>query len=66
MDSRLDWEPHIDLKVIKAKIYMMMMHKGLGASWGPTPAITQKILYRQHLLQRIHVYTHTHSDSILE
>jgi hypothetical protein len=40
MDSRLDWGPHIDQKVIKAKRYLMMMHKGLGASWGPTPAIT--------------------------
>jgi ribonuclease HI len=40
MDSRLDWGPHIDQKVIKAKIYLMMMHKGLGASWGLTPAIT--------------------------
>jgi hypothetical protein len=40
MDSRLDWGSHIDQKVIKAKRYLMMMYKGLGASWGPTLAIT--------------------------
>jgi ribonuclease HI len=40
LDSRLDWTPHIDLKIKKAKKYLMMLHNGIGATWGPSPAIT--------------------------
>jgi hypothetical protein len=39
LDSRLDWTPHIDLKIKKAKNYLMMLHNGIGASWGSSPAI---------------------------
>jgi hypothetical protein len=40
LDNRLDWMPHIDYKIKKAKKYLMMLHNGIGANWGPTPAIT--------------------------
>jgi hypothetical protein len=40
LDSRLDWNPHIDAKIKKAKKYLMMLHQGIGANWGPTPSIT--------------------------
>jgi hypothetical protein len=37
LDSRLDWNPHIDAKIKKANQYLMMLHRGIGATWGPTP-----------------------------
>jgi hypothetical protein len=40
MDSRLDWKAHISHKVSKAKKHLMMLHKGLGTTWGPSSAIT--------------------------
>jgi hypothetical protein len=40
LDSRLDWNPRIDLRIKRAKKYLMMLHQGIGASWGPTPSIT--------------------------
>jgi hypothetical protein len=32
--------PHIYYKIKKAKKYLMMLHNGIGANWGPTLAIT--------------------------
>jgi hypothetical protein len=40
LDSRLDWNPHVDHKVKMAKRYLMMIHQGIGTTWGPSPAIT--------------------------
>jgi hypothetical protein len=40
LDNRLDWVPHIDFKIKRAKKYLMMLHNGIGANWGPNPAIT--------------------------
>jgi hypothetical protein len=40
LDSLLDSNPHIDLKIKRAKKYLMMLHQGIGACWGPTPSIT--------------------------
>jgi hypothetical protein len=39
MDSCLDWSVHISHKILKAKKHLMM-HKGLGTTWGPLSAIT--------------------------
>jgi hypothetical protein len=39
LDSRLDWNPHVDHKVKMAKRYLMMIHQGIGTTWGPSPAI---------------------------
>jgi hypothetical protein len=40
LDNQLDWMPHSDHKIKKAKKYLMMLHNGVGANWVPTPAIT--------------------------
>jgi hypothetical protein len=40
LDSCLDWLCHIELKIKMAKRYLMMIHKGIGTTWGPSPAIT--------------------------
>jgi hypothetical protein len=40
LDSLLDWICHIELKIKMAKWYLMMIHKGIGTTWGPSPAIT--------------------------
>jgi hypothetical protein len=40
MDSLLSWTPHINYIAKKAKRHLMMLHRGLGTTWGPTTAIT--------------------------
>jgi hypothetical protein len=40
VDRKLSWMPHILHKVKKAKRHLMMLHRGIGTIWGPTPAIT--------------------------
>jgi hypothetical protein len=39
-DSRLNWKAHIALKTKDAKKHIMMLHRGLGTTWGSSPAIT--------------------------
>jgi hypothetical protein len=41
LDSCLNWTPHFDFKVKKAKKYLMAIHQGIGTNWGPTPEITR-------------------------
>jgi hypothetical protein len=40
IDSRLSWTPHINYIAKTAKRHLMMLHRGLGTTWGPTTAIT--------------------------
>jgi hypothetical protein len=40
LDHQLRWRIHIKNKIAKAKKHLMFLHKGLGTTWGPTPAIT--------------------------
>jgi hypothetical protein len=40
LDSKLRWIPHITNKSQKAIKHLMLLHKGLGTTWGPSPAIT--------------------------
>jgi ribonuclease HI len=40
LDSKLCWTKHVKDKIAKAKKHWMLLHKGLGTTWGPTPAIT--------------------------
>jgi hypothetical protein len=40
VDRKLSWMPHVLIKVKKAKIHLMMLHRGMGTTWGSCPAVT--------------------------
>jgi hypothetical protein len=39
VDTRLDWMCHIDNEIKQAKKYLMMIQKGVGTTWVPTPSV---------------------------
>jgi hypothetical protein len=40
LGSHLEWTSHITHKIKQAKKHFMMFRKGIGTTWGPSPAIT--------------------------
>jgi hypothetical protein len=40
LDSKLYWNSHIMNKTKNAKKHLMLLHRGIGSTWGTSPAIT--------------------------